>query len=63
MLNKRKPRWTNAEEMYLSRHAGQMKDEEIAKKLRKTVKAIREKRARLDIKKKQGRGIVEIDDD
>lgn len=52
--------WTIAEEEFIRRNAGKMKDEEIAAVLKRNTKAIREKRQKMNIKKQGGRGVVAL---
>tara|TARA_R100000008_G_C3448575_1_gene98151 strand:- start:48 stop:269 length:222 start_codon:yes stop_codon:yes gene_type:complete len=59
---RKKSRWTEIEKNYLRSNAAEMKDEEIANHLRKSLKAVREMRRRLGLIKKSGRGIVELRD-
>ena len=54
-LKKKYSKWTNAQKKYLQANYSEMKDVEIAKKLRKTLKAVREMRSRMGIKKQPGR--------
>lgn len=60
MLDKKRTRWTETEKEYLIKNSGKMKDEDMAKFLNKSLKAVREKRRTLGIKKSQGRGIVKL---
>ena len=62
-IKKRKPRWKQTEKLFLKQNAGNMSDASLARHLNKTVKAIREMRYQLNIKKKCGRGIIELVDD
>jgi hypothetical protein len=57
-----KKRWKESEKNFLKENAGKMTDAELAKRLNKSVKAIREARYRLGLKKCSGRGIVELVD-
>ena len=59
---RKKSRWTEIEKNYLRSNAAEMKDEEIANHLRKSLKAVREMRRRLGLIKKSGRGVVELRD-
>jgi len=57
-----KARWSEEEKFFLKQNAGTMRDVDIADKLNKTIKAVREMRRRLGIIKKSGRGIVALRD-
>jgi Mn-dependent DtxR family transcriptional regulator len=57
-----KVRWSEEEKFFLKQNAGTMRDVDIADKLNKTIKAVREMRRRLGIIKKSGRGIVALRD-
>lgn len=57
MYNK-KPRWTHAQNTMLKKLFAELSDEEIADKLGRTLKAIRRKRARMQLIKASGRGII-----
>ena len=59
---RKKSRWPEIEKNYLRSNAAEMKDEEIANHLRKSLKAVREMRRRLGLIKKSGRGVVELRD-
>ena len=59
---RKKSRWTEIEKNYLRSNAAEMKDEEIANHLRKSLKAVREMRRRLGLIKKSGRGVVALRD-
>jgi len=56
-----KAKWTEAEKAFLRKNAEKLKDEDIADKLRRSVKSVREMRRRLGVIKKSGRGLSEID--
>lgn len=58
MSSKRKKNWTKAEVEYLKANAGTVCDEDIAKSLLKSKRAIREMRYRLGLIKINGRGRV-----
>jgi hypothetical protein len=53
-----KPRWTQRQVNFLIDNAYVLKDEEIATILGKTLKSVRRRRERLEIKKAMGRGYV-----
>jgi hypothetical protein len=53
-----KTRWTARQVNYLLEHWDTLKDEDIATNLGRTLKSVRRKRERLDLKKASGRGIV-----
>lgn len=55
-----KSRWTEMEKAFLRANSEKMKDEDMANRLRKSIKSIREMRRRLGLIKKSGRGIVEL---
>jgi len=57
---RRKSRWTEIEKAFLRKNSGEMKDKDMAKHLRKSIKAVREMRRRIGLVKKSGRGIVEL---
>jgi hypothetical protein len=59
-VKKTKARWKEEEKFFLMQNAGNMKDSDIADRLGKTVKSIREMRRRMGILKKPGRGIVSL---
>jgi len=61
-IKRTKARWTEEEKFFLKQNAGTMRDVDVAERLDKTVKAIREMRRRLGIIKKSGRGIVALRD-
>lgn len=52
-----KNKWTAAQLNYLISNYQTMKDEEIANALNRTVKSVRQKRARLKLAKVNGRGL------
>ena len=53
-----RPRWTARQLNYLVENWDTMKDEDIANTLGRTLKSVRRKRERLELKKACGRGIV-----
>ena len=62
VVKKTKARWSEEEKFFLKQNAGVMRDVDVADRLDKTVKAVREMRRRLGIIKKSGRGIVALRD-
>jgi hypothetical protein len=58
-----KARWKEEEKFFLIQNAGNMRDADIADRLNKTIKSIREMRRRMGILKKPGRGIVSLMDE
>jgi len=63
MTYKEKRRWTIGQEQFLIEHCNHLTDDEIAELLGKTKRAVTTKRQRLEMKKKCGRGICELEDD
>lgn len=57
-----KREWSPSEILFLRTHANTMKDEDIAHKLHRTIKSVREKRKRLDLTKGHGRGHFQLKD-
>lgn len=57
-MYKEKRRWTARQVNFLVLNWDIMKDEEIAEALGKTVKSVRRKRERMELRKDSGRGIV-----
>lgn len=53
-----KPRWTFRQKIFLIENFDTMRDVDIAQRLGKTKKAIQRMRARLELNKECGRGIV-----
>lgn len=53
-----KPRWTFRQKMYLIENFDKMRDVDIADHLGKTKKSIQRMRARMELNKECGRGIV-----
>ena len=64
MLNKKstRRRWTQAELEFVKTNSADMRDEDMATALNRTLKSVREQRRRLNIIKKSGRGIVALKD-
>lgn len=64
MLGKKstRRRWTQAEIEFVKTNSENMKDEDMATALNRTLKSVREQRRRLKIIKKSGRGIVALRD-
>lgn len=60
MQYKAKPRWTYTQTEYLRSNCDRMKDEDIARVLNKTLKAVRRKRQELGLAKEEGRGRVQL---
>jgi hypothetical protein len=60
MTYKRKSRWTYVQIEYLKNNCDTMRDEDIAKSLGKTLKAIRRKRQDLGLAKLEGRSLVKL---
>lgn len=58
MEYREKHRWTAAQENYLRENWHNVRDEDIATRLGKTLKSVRRKRERMLLKKAGGRGIV-----
>lgn len=52
--------WTPAEVAFLMNNANTMKDEDIALRLTRSLKSVREKRGRLEITKGHGRGHIGV---
>jgi hypothetical protein len=59
MSYQRKNRWTESQIMFLKDNHEKMKDEQIAEVLGRTLKAVRLKRARLNLPKASGRSLCE----
>jgi hypothetical protein len=60
---KLKTRWTERDKAFLKENAGKMRDEDIAKKLKRTTKSVRCMRERMEIRKAGGRGITKLKGD
>lgn len=58
MLYQEKPRWTARQVNFLNENWDKMSDEQISEVLGKTLKSIRRKRERMQLKKASGRGVV-----
>jgi hypothetical protein len=58
MLYQTKPRWTARQVNFLCENWDKMSDEQISEVLGKTLKSIRRKRERLQLKKASGRGVI-----
>jgi hypothetical protein len=56
----RKREWTAVEIAFLKANAATMRDEDIATKLSRNLKSVREKRRRLNIPKASGRGVIAL---
>ena len=56
---KSKPRWTPTQEHFLVENWDKLTDEQISAALGRSLKSIRRKRQRMELKKKSGRGICE----
>lgn len=63
MQYRTKPRWTQKQLNFLVDNWHKMKDEDIATALGRTLKSVRKKREYMELKKKNGRGIVAARED
>lgn len=63
MQYRTKPRWTQKQVNFLIENWDKMKDEDIAASLGRSLKSVRKKREYMELKKKNGRGIVAAADD
>ena len=59
-MNHIKKKWTEIDKHFLSINSNNMKDEEMAALLRRSLKSVREMRRRLGLVKESGRGKVQL---